>query len=31
MRGARPFAFTNLKAGDNIARNVDFIAAKGGV
>src|SRR6266446_2611326 len=31
MRGERPFQFTNLKAGDGVARIVDFIATQGGL
>jgi urease accessory protein len=31
MRGARPFVFTNLRAGDGVETIVDFIEAKGGL
>ena len=31
MRGARPFIFTNLKAGEGVAEIVDFIVAQGGI
>jgi len=31
MREDRPFVFTNLKAGDGVARIVDFIATQGGL
>ena len=31
MRGARPFVFTNLKAGDGVADIVDFVIEQGGL
>ena len=31
MRGARPFVFTNLKAGNGVDEIVDFVIAKGGL
>jgi len=31
MRGARPFLFTNLKAGDGVAEIVAFLIEKGGL
>lgn len=31
MRGTRPYVFTNLKAGDGVARIVEFIVEKGGL
>lgn len=31
MRGARPFAFTNIKAGDGVRVVADFIIATGGL
>lgn len=31
MRGARPFLFTNLKAGKGVAQIAQFIAEKGGL
>ena len=31
MRGERPFVFANLKAGDGVARIVDFVVEQGGL
>jgi urease accessory protein len=31
MRGARPFVFTNLRAGDGVAEVADFITTMGGL
>jgi urease accessory protein len=31
MRGERPFVFTNLKAGDGVARIIDFVIEQGGL
>jgi Ni2+-binding GTPase involved in maturation of urease and hydrogenase len=31
MRGARPFVFTNIRAGIGVAEVVSFIKAKGGL
>ncbi len=31
MRGARPFIFTNLRAGDGVTEIAHFIAEKGGL
>ncbi len=31
MRGARPYVFTNLKAGEGVDRIVDFVVAQGGL
>ncbi len=31
MRGERPFYFTNLKAGEGLARIIDFIVEQGGM
>src|SRR5271167_4767370 len=31
MRGARPFVFTNLKAGEGVGGIVDFVAKQGGL
>ncbi len=31
MRGARPFVFTNLKAGNGVDEIVDFVITKGGL
>ena len=31
MRGERPFLFTNIKAGDGVAKVVDFVLQKGGL
>ena len=31
MRGARPFVFTNIRAGEGVAAVIDFIAATGGL
>jgi urease accessory protein len=31
MRGERPFVFTNLRAGEGVARIVEFLVAEGGL
>ena len=31
MRGERPFLFTNIKAGDGVAKVADFVLQKGGL
>jgi urease accessory protein len=31
MRGARPFVFTNVRAGEGVDAVVDFIEEKGGL
>jgi urease accessory protein len=31
MRGARPFVFTNVRAGDGVDAVVEFIEQKGGM
>ena len=31
MRGARPFVFANLKAGDGVDAIVDFVVTQGGL